>query len=116
MKQKKIDSCIAACSACVIACLQCLNNCLSEGDLKKMARCLKLNQDCANVSLLTMQALAGDSEFAKEICKLCEDICNACAEECEKHSHTDHCKKCAEACRQCAEECRKMNKVDKGNL
>jgi Domain of Unknown Function (DUF326) len=36
------------------------------------------------------------------------DICDLCAEECEKYADIEHCKLCSQACRKCAEECRKM--------
>jgi hypothetical protein len=48
------------------------------------------------------------SEHANAICQLCADICNACAEECEKHSDMEHCQHCARVCRHCAEECVSM--------
>lgn len=119
MSHKKNDNCIAACSNCAVECSKCIKDCLNEDDIKMLARCLKLTNDCAAICLLAIQAMASGSEFAKQICKLCEEVCNACAEECEKHSHMSHCKKCAKACRQCADECGKMNKakkIDKGNL
>lgn len=76
-----------------------------------LARCIKLDRDCAAICLLAVEAMAGGSEFAKQICTLCAEICNACAAECEKHSHMEHCKKCAEACRKCAMECSSMSKM-----
>jgi hypothetical protein len=47
------------------------------------------------------------SQFASEICQICEEVRDACTDECEKHHH-EHCRRCAEACRLCADECRKM--------
>jgi hypothetical protein len=49
-----------------------------------------------------------DGEFAKQICNVCADICNARAQDCGKHSQMDHCQQCAEAYRRCTEECHKM--------
>ena len=40
-----------------------------------------------------------DREFAKKFCKLCADICDACAKECERHMDMDHCQLCAQLCR-----------------
>jgi hypothetical protein len=48
-----------------------------------------------------------ESEHANAVCQLCADICNACAEECNKHN-VDHCKRCASICRACAQECAVM--------
>lgn len=108
MSHQQYQSCIAACSACAVECTHCESACLNEQDIKMLARCIKLDHDCAAICFLAMEAMASGSEFAKQICKLCEEICNACAVECEKHSHMEHCKKCAEACRKCAVECSKM--------
>ncbi len=54
------------------------------------------------------QLMSLGSDKAKEVCQLCADICDACGNECSKHTHSKHCQECAEACKACAEECRKM--------
>lgn len=54
------------------------------------------------------QLMSRDSEFVKQISNTCVELCDACAEECEKHQDMEHCKLCAQTCRKCAEECRKM--------
>lgn len=108
MSHQKFESCIAACSACAVECLHCESECLNEQDVKALTHCIKLDHDCAAICLFAMSAMASKSEFAAKICRLCEEICTACAVECEKHPHLEHCKKCAEACRKCAAECSKM--------
>ena len=111
MSHQNLESCIAACSACAVECYHCSSSCLNEMDIKMFARCIKLDYDCSAICLLAMQAMASGSEFAKQICNLCAEICTACAVECEKHAHMEHCKKCADACRKCAAECSNMGKV-----
>lgn len=91
-----------------MACKSCANEDLKEQDVEVLARCIKLNHDCAAVCILAMQAMASDSEFVKQICKLCAEICTTCANECDKHEHIEHCKMCAEACRKCTLECIKI--------
>lgn len=108
MSHQKFQSCIAACYECAIECAHCESECLKEQDINMLARCIKLDHDCAAICFLAIEAMASGSEFAKQICKLCAEICEICALECEKHSHHEHCKKCAEACRKCAVECNKM--------
>jgi Domain of Unknown Function (DUF326) len=108
MPLKKYQHCIDACADSIVACKNCANEDLNEQDIEMLARCIRLNLDCAAVCILAMQAMASESEFVKQICKLCAEICNTCADECEKHTHMEHCQKCAEACRRCAEECSKM--------
>lgn len=101
------QDCIDACNACVLACNACIAGCLKESDVKMMARCIALDIDCAAVCALSAQAMARDSEMAKHFCRICSEICLACAAECEQHHH-EHCVACAKACRSCAQACQKM--------
>lgn len=100
-------SCIEACHVCAAYCDRCATSCLQEDDVKMMAECIRLDMDCAAVCRLAGGYMARDSKFARQICDLCADICQACGDECAKHE-ADHCQKCAEACKRCADECRKM--------
>jgi hypothetical protein len=111
MSHQKYQSCIDACTACAVECYHCASECLDEQDVKMLAQCIRLDHECAAICFLAVQAMAGGSEFANEICRLCAEICTACAVECEKHAHMEHCKKCAEACRKCAAECSNMSKM-----
>lgn len=94
-------------SNCVIACEHCASSCLEEDNVKMMARCIKLDHDCADICNLAMKYLSRNSEDTNSVVELCATICAKCAEECEKHDH-DHCKECAEACRNCEESCREF--------
>src|SRR3546814_7834325 len=100
-------SCIDACYACATECDHCAASCLGEQDVKSMARCIKLDMDCAQICRLAASYMARGSEFAQALCRLCAEVCEACAAECAKHE-MDHCQRCAQACRQCAEECTRM--------
>lgn len=93
---EKLQYCAAQCDRCHYACHH-------EKDKTSLERCMMLDQDCADICRLTAQLLERNSENAGLFLKLCHDICERCAEECEKHSSMEHCKKCAEACRQCSE-------------
>lgn len=99
--------CIDACLACTQACEFCASSCLTEPDVKAMVECIRLDDDCADICLLTARMLMRNSRFNAEICHHCAELCQACAAECSKHKH-DHCQRCAAACRRCAEECRKL--------
>ncbi len=107
MAHDQYESCIAACYSCAAACDACATACLSEDDVKMMARCIRLDIDCAQLCRLAASYMARDSDFADAICIACAEVCDACAEECAQHP-MDHCARCAEACRQCAQECRRM--------
>jgi len=111
MSHKQYESCIKACHECAMECEHCATACLNEDDLKRLAQCIQLNRDCADICAFATQIMARDSKFSKDICSLCAEICQACGDECAKHDDMDHCKKCADACYRCAEECRKMSKA-----
>lgn len=107
MPHEKFQPCIDACFACATACDHCAASCLDEQDVKRMAPCIKLDMDCAQICRLAASYMARGSRFAQALCRLCGEICETCAEECAQHQ-MDHCQRCANACRRCAEECQKM--------
>lgn len=95
---QKLARCAAACEACMDACL-------SEEDIKKMVRCIRLDRDCAKICYVTASFVASNSDHASHLIKECEEICRLCREECEKHD-MQHCEECAWACKECEEACR----------
>jgi hypothetical protein len=107
MTTEQFRSCIDACYACADACDHCAVSCLAEEDVGHMARCIKLDMDCAQFCRMAAAFMARASESAKLVCEDCAEICTLCAEECSRHQH-DHCQACAAACRRCAEECLRM--------
>lgn len=107
MAHQKHQSCIDACYVCATACDHCAGACLQEQDVQMMARCIALDIDCAAICRLAAGYMARDSAFAMELCQQCAKVCQACGDECGKHS-MDHCKACAEACRHCAQVCSAM--------
>ncbi|MES2330729.1 MAG: four-helix bundle copper-binding protein [Bacteroidota bacterium] len=94
----QLNNCAALCNHCATACLE-------EDDVKMMARCIKLDTDCAEMCRVTASFVARGSEHAPHLLRECAEICAACAEECEKHAGMEHCRECAESCRACAEAC-----------
>jgi hypothetical protein len=96
---------IDACDACAAACDRCASACLEEPGVAVLAKCIRLNFDCASLCRLTSAALARQSRFAPEFCALCARICDECADECAGHA-PEHCGACSDACRMCAEVCR----------
>ncbi|MBC7488117.1 MAG: four-helix bundle copper-binding protein [Cytophagaceae bacterium] len=108
MSNEKFQTCIEACLACAVECEQCATACLNEQDVSKMAKCILIDRDCADICFTTAKLLARDSQHGQHLMAECAEVCEACAAECDKHAHMEHCKVCAEACRACAEECRSM--------
>lgn len=110
MAHEKSKELLEALNNCAAECNHCATACLNEVDVKMLARCIKLDIDCAAICQLTAAYVARDSEHAHHLLKECAEICEACADECEKHAKhgMEHCRVCAETCRRCAEECMQM--------
>lgn len=107
--------CLAACLECVVACEMCSDACLDEDAVQSLARCIRLDRDCAEVCATAARVMARGGPLAMDVCRTCAEACEACAAECERHAaHHDHCRICAEACRRCAEECRRMSGTASG--
>lgn len=96
--QKIIDAlyfCAAQCTHCYDAC-----NLFKENN---MDLCMINDKDCSDICRLTGHLLEQNSPNGDIFLKLCVQMCERCANECEKHVDMEHCKKCAEACRKCIE-------------
>lgn len=72
-----------------------------------MKNCIRLDTQCAAMCRLAAQFMALGSDYASQICRLCVELCKACAQECARHEH-QHCQDCARACNACADACLKM--------
>ena len=106
MSHEKNKALIATLNNCIAECNYCTTACLDEQDVEMLAKCIKLDIDCAAICTLTASLIARGSEHGSHLLKECAEVCNACAEECEKHAHMEHCKQCAEVCRKCAAACK----------
>ncbi|WP_034918874.1 four-helix bundle copper-binding protein [Gillisia sp. CAL575] len=95
---------IHALGNCINKCNYCGDACLDEENVKMMVTCIRTDKVCAEVCSTLNQLLATDYKDVDDLIKYCIKVCNACADECEKHEH-DHCKECAQACRECARVC-----------
>ncbi|CAM7320510.1 four-helix bundle copper-binding protein [Phytobacter diazotrophicus] len=101
------QDCIDACYQCAIACEHCAASCLNEDDLAMMRNCIKLDVQCSALCRLVAQFMTLESDHIMPLCRICVDVCRACAEECGRHQHA-HCQQCAQACRACAQACLQM--------
>lgn len=105
----RLAACIDACFDCAQACSACADACLGERDIAMLMRCIRLDQDCADICIATGRILSRQQQpdlriLGRQI-HSCLLACEVCAEECGKHQH-EHCRACAEACRACANACR----------
>ena len=104
-----IDSLVA----CAQACTACADACLAEDSVAELRRCIRTNQDCADICATTARVLsrqtAYDADVTRALVQACVQACRTCGDECASHAdHHEHCRICAEACRACEEACREL--------
>jgi hypothetical protein len=104
--------CIATCGECAQACVACADACLAEEQVAELQRCIRLDEDCADIcgttARLLSRLLQPDVGVLRAQLEACALICASCGAECERHAQRhEHCKVCAEACKRCENHCRK---------
>ncbi len=107
---EKLAKAIGELYICAQACIACADACLGEKQIQTLVRCIRLNQDCADICHATGAVLSRLSMVSKDALKYqvqaCAAACSLCASECEQHAGMhEHCGICAEACRRCQSEC-----------
>ena len=107
MAHEQYKSCIDACNQCAEVCDYCEAACLKEREVAKLARCIQLDIDCAELCRMAVSYMSRESDYAADVCELCAVLCDACARECAGHSMR-HCQDCAASCKRCADECRRV--------
>ena len=95
---------------CADVCLSCADACLSEDQVQSLVRCIRLNQDCANICEVTgklfFRQAEADAGTLRAQLEACIAACRACAAECDQHAGMHpHCRICAQACRDCMDAC-----------
>ena len=114
LDKQMLVRCIEACYDCAQACTQCADDCLSErGELSTLAKCIRLNLDCADVCATTGRVVSRQTEYDANVTKTalqaCVAVCRSCGDECEQHGeHMEHCAVCAEQCRRCDRACQEL--------
>ncbi len=101
MENQKIIDMLYFCAA---QCNHCYDACNLEHD-SKMVLCMTNDQDCSEICRLTAQLMERNSPNADIFMKLCEQMCERCANECAKYDTMAHCNECADACKKCADMC-----------
>ncbi len=64
--------------------------------------------DCAESCRMSAAMMSRESRFHARHCALCADVCKACEEACEAFPDDAQMKACADACRACFQACRAM--------
>ncbi|WP_019876694.1 four-helix bundle copper-binding protein [Sporichthya polymorpha] len=109
-----LAECIEACLACAQACTSCADACLHEEMVADLRRCIRLNQDCADLCDALARILTRGPDTApgllRAAVRACADACRMCGDECATHAEMhEHCRICAEACRRCEQACLALN-------
>jgi hypothetical protein len=107
---------IIACLECHAICVMCADACAAEAEPTKLARCIRLNGDCADLCEAVARVLGKTgnphASALRTLIEACVEICRACAAECQKHAeHHEHCRICSEACERCARSCQAILNV-----
>lgn len=106
MAMEELDRCCELCVTCAHVCVKALyRHCLTAGGRPLAASQVLLMTDCSEVCQMTATFMTRASPRHRQMCAVCADICDACAEDC---SHLVGMADCVSACRRCAESCRAM--------
>jgi len=100
------QDCIEACLHCHKICLaMAMTHCLDEGGEHVGPQHFRLMMDCAAICATAADFLTHKSQFHRQLCRLCAEVCNACAADC---MHLGDMEECVRACRTSAQACRAM--------
>ena len=112
--QSSLSQAVQSLNECASTCTICADACLSERMVAELVRCIRLNQDCADICAVTARLLLRSGaepqgSMLRHIVEACAAACQACGQECASHAQMhEHCRICAEACRRCEEVCRQL--------
>jgi hypothetical protein len=110
--QKAIDDT----SNCYKICEATLHHCIEKGGKHVVPEHLNLLVDCTDICQTDIGFMARRSDFYPETCRICADICQKCAESCDRLTPEDpFMRDCAEACRKCAWSCRMIATETRGS-
>lgn len=105
MNQKK--QCIQDCLDCHRVCQE-TALCLHAEGSQAAADHVRLLLDCAAICQASADFMESDSVLQGRFCAACAEICQRCAQECDRFKDDVQLKACANACRRCGESCRQM--------
>ena len=79
-----------------------------ESDLHNRAQHFRLLLDCAGACAFAADMLAHKTQFHTQVCTLCADMCDTCAQDCEQLGNLND---CVVACRDAAARSRDLAKL-----
>ena len=102
----EMKSCIDNCLNCYQMCLStAMGQCLEAGGKHTESEHFSLMMGCAEICRTSAHFMLIGSDLHKRTCRLCSEICEQCAADCDRVGDM---KECADTCRRCAESCKKM--------
>lgn len=112
-RDSKMENCIQLCWECRDTCQDTLySHCLPTGGKHAETEHVKLMADCIQACQAAADFMRRNSRLHASECAACADVCEACAQSCERLGDAEM-KRCAEICRRCATSCREMGKMKK---
>jgi hypothetical protein len=105
----EMQQCIDECTRCHNVCLATVSHCLELGGKHADPAHIGLLLDCGEICQTSANFMLRGSERHQLTCRICADICGACAEACERMGKDDEMlAQCAEECRRCQRSCERM--------
>ena len=105
----RIQEGIGHCSGCHNLCLDTVAHCLDLGGEYASRAHIGLLLDCARICATTGEFLLRGSPFQGQLCAVCADVCQRCAEACEQLGPDDEVMQhCALLARRCTAACRDL--------
>ena len=73
------QTCIDACNTCSECCEACCTACMSNTQMAgMMTRCMMMCRDCADMCVMASCMMSRGSEYAKQMCEICECMRRMC--------------------------------------
>ncbi|WP_128544625.1 four-helix bundle copper-binding protein [Larkinella soli] len=89
---------------CATVCDEYATECSRQQDIEELYRCIFLSLDCSDLCRQVAMLYVRGSENTRLVAKTCIEVCEKCAEECERMSLERACQ-IASVCRQCIRVC-----------
>lgn len=106
-----MQQCIDDCLECHSICLETVTHCLQMGGKHAEPRHIRLLLDCAEICQTSANFMLRGSDLHGHTCRVCAEVCTACAKDCERFSDDAQMMACAEMCRRCAASCQEMARM-----
>ena len=103
---EETQRCVDLCQECHRVCLHMvMHHCLESGGAHVAPPHVRLMLNCAEICQTAAYFLLSGSELHHLTCGVCAEVCEKCADDCER---LDGMEQCVAVCRRCATSCRAM--------